>query len=84
MGRLPMVPETAVPGAMQAVYHRVVQGETELATTLQALFASPVVASGLVELDDPGPSQAGLLLRNDFKISRLLGGRIIRGRIKGR
>ncbi len=41
MGRLPMVPETAVPGAMQAVYHRVVQGETELATTLQALFASP-------------------------------------------
>ncbi len=65
MARLPMVPETAVPAAMQAVYHRVVQGETELPTTLQALFASPVVASGLVNLDDLGllPSWSGHPLR---------------------
>ncbi len=48
MARLPMVPETAVPAAM----HRVVKGETELTTTLQALFAVPEVASRLVDLDD--------------------------------
>ena len=56
MARLPMVPETAVPVAM----HRVVQGETELTTTLQALFAVPEVASRLVDLDDLASLQAGL------------------------
>ena len=60
MARLPLVPETAIPAAMQAVYHRVVQGETGLPTTLQALFASPLTASRLVDLDDLLCSQIGL------------------------
>jgi len=44
MPRLPLVPETEVPAAMQAIYNRVVQGETELPTNFQALFASPGAA----------------------------------------
>ncbi len=45
---------------MQSVYQRVVGGETELPTGFQALFAIPVVASRLVDLDDLVSSQAGL------------------------
>ncbi len=45
---------------MQSVYQRVVGGETELPTGFQALFASPVVASRLVDLDDLVFTQAGL------------------------
>jgi len=45
---------------MQAVHHRVFQRETELPTTFQALFASPGVASRLVDLDDLVSSQVDL------------------------
>ena len=45
---------------MQTVHHRVFQRETELPTTFQALFASPGVASRLVDLDDLVSTLAGL------------------------
>ena len=60
MARLPLVPETEVPTAMQAAYQRIVQGETLLPTTFRALFASPGVASQLVGLDDMVSSKVGL------------------------
>ena len=60
MARLPLVPETEIPAAMRPAYHRVIQGETSLPTTFQALFASPGVAGRLVDLDDLFSTQAGL------------------------
>ena len=60
MARLPLVRETEMPAALQSAYQRVVQKETELPITFQALFASPGVAGQLVVLDDLVSSQVGL------------------------
>ena len=60
MVRLPLVPETEIPAAMRPAYHRVIQGETSLPTNFQALFASPMVGSQLVDLDGRLVSQVGL------------------------
>jgi 4-carboxymuconolactone decarboxylase len=59
MARLPLVPETEIPRAIQSVYQRVVNGATELPSGFRALFASPGVASQLVGLNDLS-SQTGL------------------------
>ena len=60
MVRLPLVPGRGIPAAMRAAYQRVLQDETSLPTTFQALFASPGLAGQLVGLDDLVSSPAGL------------------------
>ncbi len=60
MARLPLVRETEMPAGLQSAYQRVVQKETELPITFQALFASPGVAGQLVGLDDLVSSPGGL------------------------
>lgn len=52
MARLPLVLEEQVSLGMKSAYHGVSQAESGLATTYQALFASPEIASQLANLDE--------------------------------
>ena len=60
MTRLPLVLEPQVPPDLKVAYREVSQPESELATTYQALFASPLIASQLASLDDLLRDRVGL------------------------
>ena len=51
MARLPQVLEPQVPPDMKMAYHGVSQPESGLTATYQALFASPLIAAQLANLD---------------------------------
>ncbi len=60
MARLPLVLEQQVPPDMKMAYHGVSQAESGLTATYQVLFASPVLASVLANLDELLRDQVGL------------------------
>ena len=60
MARLPLVLEPQVPPDMKTAYQGVSQAESGLTATYQVLFASPVTASQLANLDELLRDQVGL------------------------
>ena len=60
MTRLPLVLEPQVPPDLKVAYRGVSQPESGLTATYQALFASPLIASQLANLDELLRDQVGL------------------------
>ena len=60
MARLPLVLEPQVPPDLKVAYGEVSQPNSGLTATYQTLFASPLIASRLANLDEQLRDQAGL------------------------